>query len=400
MRRGTILCENVSKRYRLGGLRTLRDRLTSSEAPRTLWALRDLHFRLEPGSTLGIIGPNGAGKTTALRLLAGITRPSAGRLAVVGRTATLIELGAGFHPELSGRENIDLFGLILGMSRRDIRSRLDSIVEFSGLERFLDTPVKRYSSGMYVRLAFSVAAHVEADVLLVDEVLAVGDTSFRQRCIAHMDALSRSGTTLVFVSHNLSQVQRLCESTLLLHDGAVRHLGPTREAIEAYDRLLAESVADSGASIPSEEGTVRIRSVETVGADESSAPLRWNEPLRLRVGYRAEEPISDALVKAWIVRSDGVVCAFSSPYVNGEQSWKLEGEGIVHLSFDPIQLVSGRYRIVVRILDAGDALLATGESRPFLVRGPEMPHQRDKGIFVPRTDWNNETASRSTEPEE
>ena len=222
--RGSIDFEGVSKKYRLGAQGTLRGTVAAlvgrnregGEQKRTLWALRDVSFRLSPGESLGLIGPNGSGKTTTLKLLSGITLPAKGRIAVQGRTSALIELGAGFHPELTGLENIYLNGAILGLKRREIARRLEAIIDFSGLKRFIDTPVKRYSSGMYVRLGFAVAAHVEPDVLLVDEVLAVGDASFRHRCIQHMHKLRKNGTTVLFVSHNMHLVREMCDQVLLL----------------------------------------------------------------------------------------------------------------------------------------------------------------------------------------
>ncbi|HVN39514.1 MAG TPA: ABC transporter ATP-binding protein [Myxococcota bacterium] len=240
--------EGVSKKFRRGELfdslrdlipaaarRVLRRRSDSeSLEAREFWALRDVSFSLEPGEAFGIIGGNGAGKSTMLKLLTGIMRPTHGSIRVAGRLSALIEVSAGFHPDLTGRENIFLNGAILGMTRQEILQRFDAIVAFSGLEEFIDTPVKRYSSGMFARLGFSVAAHVDPDVLLVDEVLSVGDYLFQQKCIERMRSVIANGATVVFVSHNLREVAALCRRSLLLERGQVQMVGPTSDVIQLY----------------------------------------------------------------------------------------------------------------------------------------------------------------------
>ena len=217
-----------------GGLLRRRRNGRSALDRREFWALRDVSFQVRRGEAFGIVGPNGAGKSTVLRLLSGIMQPTKGALRVQGSLSALIEVSAGFHPDLTGRENIFLHGAILGMSRDLIRSKFDQIVEFSGLADFIDTPVKRYSSGMFARLGFAVAAHVEPDILVVDEVLSVGDYVFQQKCAERMNAVLRAGTTIVFVSHNLRAVTDLCTSSLLLDHGRVVALGPTAEVVQHY----------------------------------------------------------------------------------------------------------------------------------------------------------------------
>jgi homopolymeric O-antigen transport system ATP-binding protein len=240
--------DDVSKKFRRGELfDSLRDlipaaaravvrgrRSSENLGAREFWALRDVSFTLERGEAFGIIGGNGAGKSTMLKLLTGIMRPTHGTIRVAGRLSALIEVSAGFHPDLTGRENIFLNGAILGMSRQEIRQRFDAIVAFSGLEEFIDTPVKRYSSGMFARLGFSVAAHVDPDVLLVDEVLSVGDYLFQQKCLDRMRAVIASGATVVFVSHNLREVAALCRRSLLLERGQVQRIGLTTDVIQLY----------------------------------------------------------------------------------------------------------------------------------------------------------------------
>ena len=259
-----VSISHVAKRYRLGQLQDPYGRLTetiwgamtapfrrSASRPassRELWALSDVSLDVRRGEVVGIIGRNGAGKSTLLKVLSRITEPTSGRVVMKGRVASLLEVGTGFHPELSGRENVYLSGAILGMRRAEIRRKFDEIVAFSEVERFLDTPVKRYSSGMQVRLGFAVAAHLEPEILIVDEVLAVGDAAFQRRCLAKMEDVTHEGRTVLFVSHNMASVESLCTRAVLLQSGQVVADGGVREVVDAYlhsiESLPAASVAD------------------------------------------------------------------------------------------------------------------------------------------------------------
>jgi len=250
MSNAIIKVENLGKKYiishegneRYTALRDVLSRkaksLLKKETQHTnkeeFWALKDISFDIQPGEAIGIIGRNGAGKSTMLKVLSRITEPTHGRIEINGRVASLLEVGTGFHPELTGRENIFLNGAILGMSRVEIRRKFDEIVEFAGVEKFLDTPVKRYSSGMYVRLAFAVAAHLEPEILVVDEVLAVGDSEFQKKCLGKMNEVSKEGRTVVFVSHDMSAISTLTNKVLVLHKGQMSYLGPTDKGIENY----------------------------------------------------------------------------------------------------------------------------------------------------------------------
>jgi lipopolysaccharide transport system ATP-binding protein len=250
---------------------------------REFWALRDVSFTVERGEAFGIIGANGAGKSTILKLLTGIMRPTRGSIEIAGRVSALIEVSAGFHPDLTGRENVYLNGAILGMTREEIRRRFDAIVEFSGLEEFIDTPVKRYSSGMFARLGFSVAAHVDPDVLLVDEVLSVGDYLFQRKCIERMNAVIAGGATVIFVSHNLRAVTSLCQRSLLLEKGQVQKIGPTAEVIRSYysrgqqPRTMAVNGEDSGVMI-----------TQVTVHDESGPRIQFESGEKLRITVEAQ----------------------------------------------------------------------------------------------------------------
>ncbi|HEV2762237.1 MAG TPA: ABC transporter ATP-binding protein, partial [Pyrinomonadaceae bacterium] len=238
--------EHVSKRYRIRQEREASSRnpvvrrLQALVRPASdFWAVKDVSFEVRRGEALGIIGHNGAGKSTILKLLSNITTPTSGEITIAGRLSSLIEVGSGFHPELTGRENIFLNGSILGMRRREIADKLDSIVEFAGLRQFLDVPVKRYSSGMYVRLGFSIAAHLDPDILLLDEVLAVGDASFQQKCLQRIGEMKQAGTTIVFISHDLGAVERLCDRVILLKRGEIALDGSPHEVIAEYQRVAS-----------------------------------------------------------------------------------------------------------------------------------------------------------------
>jgi len=248
-----IRAENLSKRYRIGERErylALRDALAGLlKAPLRalrrgnddsyIWALKDVSFEVPEGEVLGIIGRNGAGKTTLLKILARVTDPTEGYAEVRGRVGSLLEVGTGFHPELTGRENVFLSGAILGMSRRDIQRRFDEIVSFAGVERFIDTPLKRYSTGMQMRLAFAVAAHLEPDILLVDEVLAVGDAEFQRKCLGKMERVGGEGRTVIFVSHQMNQIRRLCQRVIWMEAGRVFEEGPTAKVTAAYEAAMS-----------------------------------------------------------------------------------------------------------------------------------------------------------------
>jgi lipopolysaccharide transport system ATP-binding protein len=291
------------------------------------WALRDLSFELQPGESLGIIGPNGAGKTTLLKLLSKVTYPTKGEIFLNGRYSSLIELGAGFHPELTGRENIFLNGTILGMRRSEIRSRFDAIVEFSGIDEYLDAPVKRYSSGMYARLGFSVAVHVDPEILLVDEVLAVGDVAFRAKCYKRMLKLLENGTTLIFVSHNFSAVQRVCSRCMVLYRGDLVFDGRTADAIAEYSNILRRAAGDSNLQDIQETGGLskgvmthgaEIESVQILQSDgRSASTFSKGDTALVRMNVSFLEPATSPIFACTVRRDDGeLVYDFTTHWAN------------------------------------------------------------------------------------
>jgi ABC-type polysaccharide/polyol phosphate transport system ATPase subunit len=307
--------ENVSKRYWLGELRylTVRETLASAvrrdgskAARRELWALRDVSLAVDTGEVVGVIGRNGAGKSTLLKILARITEPTTGVSRTRGRVGALLEVGTGFHPELTGRENIFLNGAVLGMRRADIRRRFEEIVAFAGIEPFLDTPIKRYSSGMYLRLAFSVAAHLEPDIVVVDEVLAVGDAEFQRRSLGRMSEFAREGRTVLFVSHDLGAVSRICERGIWLEHGVIKYDGSVNRAIELY--LDARGERASYVEFPPEpHATVQLLAAGI--ADPAGGALdapRRDRPFAIRARLLVREPVRALDVKVYLLTRKGI----------------------------------------------------------------------------------------------
>src|SRR5579864_190987 len=343
--------DRVSKRYLLGQNRGARgvlfDLLGRRDKRRDVWALRDLSFELGRGDVLGLVGRNGAGKTTALRLLAGISRPTAGRVSTRGRVASLLNVGAGFHPELSGRENILLNGVILGLSARQTRQRYDQIVDFAGVDpAFMETPVKHYSSGMFARLAFSVAVHVEPDVLLVDEVLSVGDTAFQDRSLRRMlQFRDRQQAAIVFVSHNLAAVELMCPRSIWLDRGVARASGPTSDVLRAYLDAVDSSTEETDA------GQLTISSVEVLDPESGQhvSQLRTGAPFTVRVrGTALRELVEPVFVVT--IRGDHGPLFAGNMHIDGNWPPCLPA-GIfeVDCAFGSAQLAPGRYRVELKI---------------------------------------------------
>jgi lipopolysaccharide transport system ATP-binding protein len=327
-----IKIENLSKRYLVGHLSSARDRsstfrdviarearnfarkavdvfrgrqIVQGDEIEDFWALRNVSFEVKRGEAIGIIGRNGAGKSTLLKILSRITDPTEGRVTLNGRVASLLEVGTGFHPELTGRENIFLNGAILGMTRPEIRKKFDDIVAFAEVERFLDTPVKRYSSGMYVRLAFAVAAHLEPEILIVDEVLAVGDAEFQKKCLGKMGDVSRQGRTVLFVSHNLDAIRNLCGNAVVLEGGKLVFRGTAEDAVDQY---LSSGVNLSGEVTfpPSTDKLAFFRKVQVLNhSGETSASIDVRRGFSLEFTYEVREPIKNLEVAFRVLMNDG-----------------------------------------------------------------------------------------------
>ncbi len=313
------------------------------------WALRDVSFNVQPGDSLGIIGRNGAGKSTLLKILSKITPPTQGRVIGRGRIASLLEVGTGFHPELTGRENIYLNGSILGMKKREIDRRFDEIVAFAGTERFLDTPLKHYSSGMQLRLAFAVAAFLEPEILIIDEVLAVGDAEFQKKCIGKMEDVSRSGRTILFVSHNMAAVESLCRSAVLLREGKVAEMGPSHVITRSY---LSDPAAKS-ANGPDQRFTInhkeaQITRLEFLSDGAPSAVLFMGSDLEVRAHFRSGLP-SESFMLGIVVRdSAGAPLLFFNNRNYGVSfGSKSSGSGIITLQIPHLNLMPGFYSVDV-----------------------------------------------------
>jgi lipopolysaccharide transport system ATP-binding protein len=308
-----------------------------------VWALHDLNFEVRRGDVVGVIGRNGAGKSTLLKILSRITEPSAGRVTIKGRVASLLEVGTGFHPELTGRENIFLNGAILGMGRIETRRKYGQIVEFSEIERYLDTPVKRYSSGMYMRLAFAVAAHLEPEILIVDEVLAVGDTAFQKKCLGKMkDMSTNSGRTVLFVSHNLSAVRQLCSTSILLKEGGIETSGSTSAVLDAYSRDGTVSNVPPPAAELNDLGYVERSSVETLdGRSVHAVPV--GVPWRVRVVFKLKREMSEFVIGLGLTDADGMPIQTAWAEPRNLESGQYEALFIQ----SSITLAAGSYGIVV-----------------------------------------------------
>ncbi len=327
-----------------------------------------------------------------LKLLANITRPTSGRIEVKGRVSALIELGSGFHPDLTGAENIYLNGTILGLSRQEIKRRFDEIVAFSELERFIGTPVKRYSSGMLVRLGFAVASCINPEILLVDEVLAVGDASFRQKCLQRIQTLLEDGTSIIFVSHNLYMAQAVCPIALYVEQGRIKHQGRISEVIDMYERDLHEERARKAETLLQRSGDiltdVEITRIEILD-EQGNEPEEFtsDQAVEIRVYYNAPASASVAHAVVYIIRTDGLICSMMRTSLDKAQL-SLQGSAYFSLFLEPLQLAGGTYFLDIEITNSSDAIvLSKKSSRWFYVSGLALSHEEGNGVFEPMRRW-------------
>lgn len=378
--------------------------ISTNASREDFWALKDVSFEVKHGEVVGIIGRNGAGKTTLLKILSRITEPTEGRVRLNGRVSSLLEVGTGFHPELTGRENIFLNGAILGMTRGEIKKKFDEIVAFAEVERFLDTPVKWYSSGMYVRLAFAVAAHLEPEILIVDEVLAVGDAEFQKKCLGRMGEVARGGRTVLFVSHDMRKVTLLCNRGVLLNAGRIEAQGDMTAVAAAYleERTPSEGFTDlDGRGDRSGTGAARLQTIELLKGVNRTSVFAVGDALTQRITVEVYRRVGPSLLAIVITSSDGIA-VHELWNVNERCPWVAEpGAYEFEVTIPKLCLYPGTYSIDVWLGDANSARVdyITEAIRFHVVQTPESqlvrPLDRANGLVLQRSDWTyNKTIDR------
>jgi ABC-type polysaccharide/polyol phosphate transport system ATPase subunit len=399
---GRIVVDRVSQRFRVSErpYRTIKDAVVARGRTPTseVWALRDVSLEVEPGEALGLVGRNGSGKTTLLRLVSGIFKPTSGRIAVGGRIGSLLELGAGFHQDFTGRENVYLNGSIHGLSRARIRELMDEIVAFAELERFIDLPVRTYSSGMYMRLGFSVAAHIQADVLLLDEVFAVGDEEFQRKCFGKIHEFKGRGGTIVFVSHDAQAVERLCDRAVLLRHGSVVFNGDTRDAIAAYRRLLADERSPEEVAAGLREwgsGEARIVSARVLdSAGDPRVQFASGEPLVVELVARSEAGLAPPSVSLELRAADGVVLG-GVVQPTAELGWGTgPGERVLRFEVERLPLAEGQFHLRCSLIEAdgGRLLDSHDDAARFFV----FPSGAETGAVLLEGRWTVQEIAAST----
>lgn len=375
--------------------KTKAKRVLGKETKEEFWALKDINLEIGRGEIIGIIGKNGAGKSTLLKILTGITPPTEGEIKLKGRVASLLEVGTGFHPELTGRENIFLNGAILGMTKKEILKKFDDIVEFSGIEKFLDTPVKRYSSGMYVRLAFSVAAHLEPDILLVDEVLAVGDAEFQKKCLGKMDEVTKqAGRTILFVSHNMDAISRLCKKTILLDQGKIIASGDTNEVVEKY--LKGGCQEDTELKLPLQDREITLRGFSITQNESQNKSMNGGQPIAIDLDFEISKKLQSFRTGILIKNSSGILLSRSYAQDYAPELEEIEpGRYKTRLIIPERLLMAGEYQIEAKMFCLGisDYLSNVKIQKTITVHNPtEFNEIRSKsgvkGYFLVPNVWN------------
>ncbi len=406
-----IECQNVWKKYLKGErIYSLRDAIpnltkrlfskptnTNGELnPDEFCVLKDISFNLKRGEVLGIIGPNGAGKSTILKLLAGIIKPSKGSFHVNGRLSALIEITAGFHPDFTGRENVYFNGAILGMSKKEVDKKFEQIVDFSGVREFIDTPVTRYSSGMHARVGFAVAAHINPDIMLVDEVLSVGDMSFEAKCAQKMRELLMSGTTIILVSHNTNLVQNICNRVILIDHGGIIREGTPEDVIPYYQNIVfkqhEEDVInqvyhDEHKIRVTEETPVAISDVILYGSGEKKNHLHSDEELTIEIFYQTKTKIESPIFCCEIGRADGVVCCSTNSKDSQFQISEIEGNGKLNLNLGRLNLAPGIYHLSITVHDKEMIHAYTLRNRDIFRVEVDGLTLQTKAVFLPKVRW-------------
>ncbi|MDP1819358.1 MAG: ABC transporter ATP-binding protein [Acidimicrobiales bacterium] len=397
--------EDVSKRFRLYHDRNQSLKAAAMRGRRAryeeFWALKQVSFEVAEGSTFGLIGENGSGKSTLLKCMAQILRPDAGAVRTRGKVSALLELGAGFHPELSGRDNVFLNGAILGLSRKEVQERFDDIVGFAGLERFIDTPVKNYSSGMYVRLGFSVAINVEPDVLLVDEVLAVGDEQFQRRCAEKFTELRADGRTIVVVSHSMGSMQSMCDQVAWLDHGELKAVGPAHDMVDAYLGSVQMGGVPVGDTARWGSGEARIERVELIGADGApiDGSIRTGDPVTFRLCYKADQPIERPTFGFALHTLDGVHVTGPRTADQGLFPDVILGEGTVELVVDRLLLLPGTYDLSCALHDSAGLHPYDARNRALRFNVvPGAPHEGMGGITSLGGEWHVDVLDAERRP--
>lgn len=409
-----IQVEKLSKRYSLGTSHshhdTLRDLLVdrinrlihrtaqSQSHSKAFWALKDATFAINRGENVGIIGLNGAGKSTLLKILSRITEPTEGIARIAGRVGALLEVGTGFHWELTGRENVYLYGAILGMSKAEIIRKFDTIVSFAGIKDFIDTPVKRYSSGMYVRLAFAVAAHMEPEILLLDEVLSVGDLAFQRKCMEFARELQRRKATILFVSHNMFSIKAMCPRVIYLKQGQIQFDGPTDEGIKLYEEDCQLSTVSWWKEKKPSEWPIFITGVELFDEKGNAKTVfDHGERMRVLVKYKTRQPVEAPNFIVAFIRSDKVQACVYSSEADGVIMNGICGEGVIELETPPLKLVAERYTIQILVRERGfQDVICAQLARTFHVRH----HLLDVhfGVFHEPGQWSWEGGVKQARP--
>jgi ABC-2 type transport system ATP-binding protein len=402
--RAAVVVDQVSKRYRLYHERNQSLKATVLRGRRARYdeflALDDVSFEVQRGTTFGIIGENGSGKSTMLKCIARILRPDGGHIDVNGKISALLELGAGFHPELSGRENVYLNGAILGLSRRQLDQRFDEIVAFAGIEPFIDSPVKNYSSGMYVRLGFAIAINVDPDILLIDEVLAVGDAEFQRRCTEKITEFREEGRTIVIVTHSLPSVQSLCSDVALLDHGHLVRVGPAGEIIDEYLAEVSDRQARAGEAGHRGSGQVRVQRVEMLNPEGvARTVIRTGAPAVFRIHYEASGPVADPVFGLAFHAVDGAFVSSSNTRQGGTVAHLELGPGVLDYAVEHLPLASGHYDVGITVYDTTGAHQLDLVDRVLRFTVAPVTPEDEGGVVSFRGDWRGSALHSTRQPD-